>query len=281
MLHKTKKVLTFAVPTILALSRRVRLHHSSAFAAQIAFFFFLSLFPFITIFITIAGKMIDLSTVLAAIDTFGALPQPIKELVLDFFVTAQGGHLSILSVSFLTILWSSSRAYYSLVHAYGNSECIEQSPILLLERIKGLFFTVLLAIILTLAALLPSLSYAVIARLVTWLSLPNVATYLILITRWLVYLFVLTTFVGGTYYFLPKRKKRFRDVLPGTLLTLAVWWLQSLVFNKFIVQFAKFSAIYGTLAAVVICMLWLYSLAYTLILGAELNAHIQESKPLK
>lgn len=258
---------------------RTRRHHNSAFAAQIAFFLFLSIFPFIIVFITIAGNMLDISYVSTTISELTTIPTPVKVMILEFVMVANNQHLSILSLSFVTILWATSRTFYGLSHAFNMAHGLDLAPNILIERLKGLAYTGCLAIALSLAMLLPALSRPVVEFALSFIQLPPFWSTIILIVKWSFYILVLTVILSTSYYIIPKERFPFKSVWPGTFFTLCAWWVEANVFNLIVIRFSKFSLVYGTLATVAIMMLWLYTLSGTLIIGAEINAMIKERRP--
>lgn len=255
---------------------RTKRHHNTAFAAQIAFFFFLSLFPFIIVFITLAGNMLDVNEVQLAIQNMAGIPDQIRSLVLDFVTLANDQNISILSVSFIAILWSTSRAYYALSHAFGMAYGLKSSPNYFLERFKGLIYTSALVMALTIAMLLPAISEPLINWAMDMIEVPRVWTAVILGVKWTFYIIVLYGVLSVSFFFIPQRKRGYNMVWPGTVFTMVSWWLVANVFNLIVLRFTRFSLIYGTLATVAVMMLWLYTLANTMIIGAEINAVYRE-----
>ncbi|QNE33195.1 YihY/virulence factor BrkB family protein [Sphingomonas sp. NBWT7] len=63
-----------------------------------------------------------------------------------------------------------------------------------------------------------------------------------------------------------------RDALPGTIAGVAIWLVATLLFRTYVAHVARFDDTYGSLAAVVVLMLWLMVSAWALLLGARLNA---------
>lgn len=272
-IHAIKKALR-AIDLII---KRTRRHHNSAFAAQIAFFFFLSLFPFIIVFITIAGSMLDVSSVSATIAEMTTIPMPVKDMIIEFVNVANNQNVSILSISFLTILWATSRAYYALSHAFNMAYGLDLAPNALIERFKGLAYTGFLAIALTLAMLLPTLTRPIVEFALSYIQVPPFWSTIILVVKWSFYVLILSAILSTSYYIIPKQKFPFNKVWPGTLFTLCAWWVEANVFNLIVVRFSKFSLVYGTLATVAVMMLWLYTLSGTLIVGAEINATLKDN----
>lgn len=262
---------------ITKLIQRTQTHHQSAFAAQIAFFFFLSLFPFITVFVTIASGFVSLDALTELMTKWQTIPIEIKSLLKSFLITAHAKHVPILSVSFLTILWSTSRAYYALAHALSAAQGVEKAPNYWLSRAKGLLFSLILALILYITLLLPIITTPVVNAFVKWIDLPLIYTPIILTVKWTFYASMLGILLLISYALIPPKHLPAKALLPGVIFTIVSWWLEATFFNAVVLKFSSFSLIYGTLATVVILMLWLYTLAGTLIMGAHVNALLHQN----
>jgi len=220
--------------------------------------------------------MLDINQVTQSLEASQTLPLEVKILLKSYIQLANEQHLSILSLSFLTILWATSGAYYALSHAFGMAYGIEYAPNPIIERIKGLLYTTVLALALALAIILPSLSQQLIERFVAFVHLPGAWLTIIIVSKYFLYICALGGILSASYYIIPKQKIPYNSVWAGTVFTGIAWWVESHVFNYFVIHFSKFSLIYGTLSTVAIMMFWLYTLAGTLIIGAEINAYLLE-----
>jgi len=85
----------------------------------------------------------------------------------------------------------------------------------------------------------------------------------------------------ATLYFLAIDGKRpVRKVLPGIFLSMVSWMVLSIGFSVYVENFANYSIIYGAMGAVMILLIWLYLSANILLLGAEFNVALEESKKI-
>ncbi|MBP5230666.1 MAG: YihY/virulence factor BrkB family protein, partial [Clostridia bacterium] len=85
----------------------------------------------------------------------------------------------------------------------------------------------------------------------------------------------LSLFFCFTYLWLPNRKGRFHEQIPGALFAAAGWTVFSLLFAYYVDHFGNYANIYGSLTAIVVFMLWTYTCLYILFLGAELNRFLK------
>jgi len=66
-----------------------------------------------------------------------------------------------------------------------------------------------------------------------------------------------------------------RRVLPGALVTLALWAMVSVLFSMYVRTLARYTTLYGSLAAVAMLLLWLWLLSMALLVGGEVNAELE------
>jgi membrane protein len=78
------------------------------------------------------------------------------------------------------------------------------------------------------------------------------------------------------YYVTPDvRQRAFRWILPGALAGIAVWLAASAAFSEYLANFKSFNVTYGSFAAAIILLVWLWLTNLALLLGAEINAEIE------
>ena len=74
------------------------------------------------------------------------------------------------------------------------------------------------------------------------------------------------------YYFAPEARQRFLSILPGAFTSAILWMLASSAFRIFLRNFGAYNKTYGSLAALVILMIWLWISGLVFLLGAEINS---------
>lgn len=102
--------------------------------------------------------------------------------------------------------------------------------------------------------------------------------------RWGIGFLLLILFFMFVYTIIPEKKKRFRKAggramrnLPGAVLAAVGWLGFTGLFTMYIDHFTDFGAVYGSLTAAVILMLWLYFCMYILFVGAQFNVWLRRS----
>lgn len=102
------------------------------------------------------------------------------------------------------------------------------------------------------------------------------------IAKWPVLLLVVVAIVALLYYATPNVKQpRFRWISVGALFAIIVWILASVAFGFYVANFSSYNTTYGSLAGVVVFLLWLWITNLALLFGAELDAELERSRELQ
>lgn len=213
------------------------------------------------------SRIIDVSSRVLTADS---VDEVITPTLRDVF---RGGRFDLISIGFVIALWSGSRALnvfidtISIMYGLGGRRGIVRTRALsfslyVLAMIVG---SVLVPLVLAGPTLLGKVLPANVGFLNT-LYWP-VASLLSVLS--------LTTLYHVS---VPVRTPWKRD-LPGALLTLAIWFGGSFVVRWIIVRSVGGTSIYGPLAAPIVLLIWLYMLAIAVLIGAALNAAVEELWP--
>ena len=95
------------------------------------------------------------------------------------------------------------------------------------------------------------------------------------ILRWPAIIILMMVAVALIYYVMPDVKQKFRFITPGSVLAVVVWIIASLGFGYYVKTFADYNAMYGSIGAIIVLLLYFYISAAVLLLGAEMNAVIE------
>ena len=89
--------------------------------------------------------------------------------------------------------------------------------------------------------------------------------------RWTVAFFTVLTVLTGLYHFGTRRKEHWMGVIPGALAGTLIWFPATLAYGFYVTRVADYTRIYGSFAAGIATLVWLYLSAFSVLLGAELN----------
>lgn len=251
--------------------------HMSLAAAGCAFYATLSLFPAISMLISVYGLVFDINSVLPQLEVLRhLLPPPAFALIEDRvtqLLAQPRGHLTIgLTIAFLVSFWSSASASKAVLSAMNVAyDTTERRPFLRFQLI-GLAVTLsaVIGVVLAIAVLL------VMPRLIQFSGLSAFGAALIQVTSFVLVIGFYALGIAVLYARGPSRTRPPRArVWPGTALATFLWLVSSFVLSLYVAKLANFDATYGSIGAVVGIMLWFYVSAYASLLGAELNAQME------
>jgi membrane protein len=245
-------------------------------AGAVAFFAFLALFPAMIALLTLYGLVADPAEVTGQLSGLTTvLPSTAQPLIADQLMSiSQGGGSTLsvgLAVALLAALWSASSGPQTLTNTITVAYDEQETRGFLKLRGTALALT-LGAIVFVLVAV----ALVVVAPIVLD-GLPLVGRVLAQIVRWVLLLAMVTVMLAVVYRFGPDRDApRFRWVSLGATVATVLWFVGSVAFSVYIDNFSSYNKTYGTLAGVVVLMLWLYLTAYIVLLGAEINAEAEK-----
>lgn len=250
-------------------------------SAQLAYYFFLSLFPTLIFISSITGLFLGSQSglrdqLLESFATF--LPPTAYALVVTTFnevLKASSAQTALLGVLFA--FWSATSGMTAAQDTLNGVFKVKET--------RPLWKTYLNAMVLTVVVLSLAISALVIffhgGRIVDFIArqigLSLGLTLLWRAVQWPIALFLLSLSFAVTYYWAPDVKnEKWKWITPGSVIGIVGWLAVSGIFRGYLHFFNHYSLTYGSLGAVIILLLWFYISGFMLLLGAEINATIRE-----
>ncbi len=261
---------------IQTVSRKIREDYVNVFSAQAAYYLIICVFPFGMFLLSLIQNLIHYLPITQeeilvicsrifpnTIDTF------VSSIIEELYGKASA---TILSVTGITTLWSASRSFLAITRGLEKIYNITETRNYIVRRLLSAVYTLIFAVSLILLLVIFVFGNTLYGWIVVRLPFLADFTLLVISMRTLFGLAFLTLFFLLIYIFIPNRKTRVFNELPGALLSSAGWMGFSFLYSFYIDNMSNFSSMYGSLTAVVLCMIWLYACMLILFLGAELNA---------
>ena len=249
----------------------------SLVAAGSAFYALLALFPALGAVVALYGLFNDPAAVTAQVEQLGdVIPQEARNIVetqLQRVASAGGTALSVgAAVSFLIALWSSSKGVKSLMTAlnivYGEKETrgfIKLNAVALALTLVMLVFVVLALV-----------AVAVVPAVIGMLGLQGVGEALARWLRWPLLGGVAVGILAVLYRYAPDRARpEWRWVVWGAVVATVLWLIGSALFSLYVSNFGSYNETFGSVAAIVVLMMWFYLSALFVLIGGELNAEME------
>ena len=180
-------------------------------------------------------------------------------------------NFSIISISAVTLLWSAARGIKSIGHGVRNIFGSRSKSGFIQNIVYSLLLTVAFVIF-----MIAAISFIVFGRMIIhYLSerftLSPALLNLFFALRLPLFFAVLVILFWMAYQGMARLRCKWRTHLPGAVLAAAGWVIFSWLYSLYIDNYADYSYVYGSLAAVVLLMLWLYFCMVIFLCGAEIN----------
>jgi membrane protein len=245
-------------------------------AAGVAFFGFLSVFPAIVAAVLTYGLVADPGQIRDQVgELTAAMPASGRELLLeqlDTLTSAPRQGLGIgVALAVIVALWSASGGVGYLISAVNLAYDEEETRGFVRRKLLALGMTLGAVLFVLLAIGLFAAGAAIGDELATPVRIG------LEVLRLVVAVVLITVALAVTFRLGPARDAaRMRWVSTGAVVATIIWLLASIGFSIYVQTFGNYAKTYGSLAAVVILMLWLWLTAYAVLLGAEINAEAEQ-----
>lgn len=189
---------------------------------------------------------------------------------------------TLLSFGLLLTIWGASGGMAMTMQALDTAYDIEKRRSYIRHRLVAIMITVIVATMVILVMILMPLGTAAMNWMVRHaadLHIPISAWALVLVNvvRYAIAIMLLFSITATIYHFGPNLKQRFHLITPGAVFSITVWLILGALFRLYIGRFGgeqTYSRTYGTVAGLVILLLFFYIDALVLLIGAEVNSEI-------
>lgn len=249
----------------------------SIVAAGVAYYFFLALFPTLAAIISIYGLVTSPAEVEQQMEQLTAvLPPEAHDMLTERLQSIAQQSSSSLGwgalLGILLSLWSANSGTKSLFEginiAYdeqNDRSFLKLNTITLLFTLGGI---ILGSLCVTLVIAFPAI--------IEHLGLPGWLETVLQLGRWVLLVVFIMGALALIYKVAPKRDNpKFKWVSWGSAMATALWLLGSLLFSYYVNNFGNYSETYGSVAAVIILMLWFNLTSFIILLGAEINSELE------
>ncbi|KOY85560.1 hypothetical protein AD998_04770 [bacterium 336/3] len=248
-------------------------------ASSVAFSLTLSLFPFLLFLITLIpytpleyGQVISFMKDNLPKDIFSVLEDTINDIMLN-------KRTDLLSLSFIFALYAATNGMAALIAAFNSVFMYAKKRSFIQQRLVALWLTLIVSFIFL---------FSVIALIISRFAINKLANLGFLNDAWLFigivalkYLIVLTVFfiaISMIYYIAPASHERWNFFSLGSVFTSIATILVTNLFSFYLENFASYNKLYGSIGTFIALMLWIYLLAFLLILGFEMNSSWMEAR---
>lgn len=242
------------------------------YAADTTLFLLVSAVPFVVLFMSMVQFILPYSEyeLTKALEMVmpGAFSDIAGMFVNQIYVTPQ---MSVVSVTVVTVLWAASKGFTSLAKGIDGIYSGAEARGYFIQRIFGFIYTFVFIVSMVLMLLVIVLGGRIAEFISERMGQANVFISVVRNFRTVIF-FVLLAFVFALgYRILPGRKVKFIKQCPGAVSASAVCIAFSYVYRYYVDNFSNYSAVYGSIGAAVLFVLWLYFCINIFMLGGVVN----------
>jgi membrane protein len=135
-------------------------------------------------------------------------------------------------------------------------------------------------IMLVAASLIVVVTGSLAQRVGNVLGLGSTAVTIWGIAKWPVLLIIVSLILALLFWASPNARHGFRWVSPGGLVAVALWLIASGLFAVYIANFSHYNKTYGSLAGIIIFLIWMWISNVAILLGAEFNAELERGRAI-
>ena len=268
----TKKRIRTTYEIIYSFTRKIRYDHVSSFAGHAALFLLMSLFP-MAMFCVSVFQYLPLDQEVVSSYVMTVMPGGLRPLLDQILQEAYTESTTVMvkSVTMLVMLFCASKGVYAVLigmnAVYGIRETRNFLVIYLIAIVYVIAFFAMLGLMMVLIVLGDNLFNGLMHFIPALTLFQKLFQY----GKYLFMLMLLIIFFLFLYMTVPNRKSKLRYEFFGAVFSAVAWLGFSWAFSFYIGHYANYSVTYGSLATIVIFILWLYGTMNIVFIGAEIN----------
>lgn len=266
-----KKLWNYTVKFIIKLNE----DHLGAYSSQSAYFIILSFIPFLLLLMTLI-RYIPITQEIVTGEIILGLPSNIQSYVTGIVKEVYAKSNAVLPITAILALWSAGKGFQALTNGLNVINGVQETRNFLYMRIRSIIYTIIFIVSIVLTLVLMVFGRSIQKVLVDlWPFVEEIVNYILQFST-VITMFGLAFVFLLFYTFLPNRKQRMMDQIPGALFTAVTWSIFSFGFSMYLEYFPGFADMYGSLTTIILLMLWLYFCMNLFLVGAEINVILEE-----
>lgn len=258
--------------------RRYYTHDVARDSAALTYYLLFAIFPLLIFISTLLGLLdLDIAYITSVLEPL--LPVDVVDVIQSYleYVSANQSR-QLLWFSLVFSIWFPMRATGCLMHSLRKAFGRSAPENILLGQLRTLLFTIWMIFVIGLTLALVVVGRRALYFLSGFLPLSETFISVWGYLRFIILGLVMAISLGILYQLALGQRRPLREVLPGVGSSLAAWLLLSMAFSYYVENMARYAQLYGSIATIVVVLLWLYMSGQVLILGAELSASLIHRK---
>ena len=252
-------------------------------AAALTYFGIQSIFPGLLVLVSLLGIVGKSATQPLITNLGSAVPSSVRKIIMTDITHLQHSHAAsgIIGIAGIALaLWSASNYVAAFMRASNIIYDVpEGRPIWKTAPIR-VGVTVVTMILLVAAAVIVVVTGGLAQKVGNVLGVGSTAVTVWDIAKWPVLLIIIGLILAILFWASPNAKHGFQWVSPGGFIAVALWLIASAAFALYIANFAHYNKVYGSLAGVIVFLIWMWISNVAILLGAEFNAELERGRAI-
>ena len=252
-------------------------------AAALTYYGILSIFPGLLVLVSLLGLLGKAATQPVITGLTKAAPGSVRQVVLTAMTHLQHSHAAagfLAAVGIVVGLWSASGYVAGFMRASNVIYDVPEGRPLWKTVPVRLGVTLVVLVLLVASALIVVVTGTLAAKAGHVLGIGSAAVTAWNIAKWPVLLIIVSVMFAILYWASPNARHGFRLVSPGSVLAVALWLIASGLFALYVANFGSYNKVYGSLAAVIIFLIWMWISNTAVLIGAEFNAELERGRAI-
>ncbi|MCP3738225.1 YihY/virulence factor BrkB family protein [Rossellomorea sp. BNER] len=247
-------------------------------AAQLSYFFLLSLFPLLIFLVSLLPYLpFSQEDILNVIRGFAPGESiTLIEGTLDEILESR--NTGLLSFSIIATIWSASNGMNAIVKSLNRAYEVEETRSFIVTRLMSVALTIAMIFVFVIALLLPVFGKQIGVFVFSQAGFSEHFLTIWYGLRFTISPIILFIVFVGLYFFAPSKKIKCLSAFPGAVFATVGWVFVSLAFSYYVSNFGNYSATYGSIGGIIVLMIWFYLSGIILMIGGQINAivHIKD-----
>jgi membrane protein len=267
-------------PLVSKVFNSVMTNHIMALAAGLSYYFVMSLFPALILAAAVLGylpiphmfgRILGAMSEVVPADSMGL----VRSVLRDVITPHRGGFLTI---GLLGTLWTASSGFAALIEALNVAYGIPETRPIWKTRLLALQLMGVTGCLLVIGTTFMFVGPRFGGWLANKVDMSRQFVEIWPILRWSLSITFIVLAIELIFYWAPNVKQKFLATLPGAAIGVIFWIGASFLIGFYFRRFPNMNHTYGTLAAAVALMIWLYWSWFVILIGAEINAEMLKAK---
>jgi membrane protein len=254
-------------------------------AAALTYYGVLAIFPALIALVSIVGLMGPSAGKSLQKNIAPFAPWPAKSIVssaISGLTTSRGGAGILFIVGLAGALWAASGYIAAFMRASNAIWDVEEGRPVWKTIPVRLGVTLVVVLLLAVSAIAVVLTGSLATKVGQLFGLGSTFVTIWDIAKWPVLLLIVATVFAILYYASPNVKHpAFKWITPGGILAVAAWVVASVAFAFYVANFSSYNKTYGSIAAVIVFLVWLWISNVALLFGAEFNAELERGRRIQ